>query len=434
MIDANERLRVSLRRHLIAGSALIILLFGGVGGWALTTELSGAVVAPGALKIAGNAKKVQHEAGGTIAELKVNEGQLLEAGELIARLDDTVMRADLTAAEQSLDQLFARQARLEAERDGLREVRTPAKLLQRPDADVEATMAGERRLFDERRAARTGHKARLQEQISQLRQQIRGLDLQQTAKAKEIVLIERELEGVRKLFELGMTPLHRVNNLDRNVARLDGERGQLIASIASAKGKISEIEVQLEQVEREMRTEVAKELADVRREEAQLINQEVKARDALSHVDIRAPIAGAVHRLKIHTVGGVVTPAETLMEIVPQGADLTVEALVAPQDIDQISIGQSAMLRLSAFNRNTTPEIFGSVVRISADLEIDETTGQGLYRTGITIPAAERDRLPDVALVPGMPVEAFIRTSNRTVASYFLKPLRDHSQRALRQE
>lgn len=434
-IDTEASLSRSLRRNLIAGTVGIAVLFGGFGGWAATTELSGAVIASGILVVDGNVKKVQHPTGGIVAELLVREGQTVIAGETIVRLDTTVTRANLAAATKSLDYLYARQARLEAERDGLAAVDVPLVLLERlSDEKAQSVMISERRLFDDRRASRDGQKARLKEQVQQLREQIGGLDVQSQAKGEELGFIETELEGLRRLFEIGGITMSQVNTLERNAARLRGERGQLIASIASARGRISEIELQLLQVDQTMRAEVAAEIRDVENEQAKLVEQEVTALDQLKRIEIKAPIDGVVHQLAVHTIGGVITSAETLMQIVPQASALTVEARVAPQDIDQLSVGQPATLRLTAFNRSTTPELNGSVMRISADLETDQQTGVSFYRTALSIPDEELSRLSGIVLVPGMPVETFIRTGERTVVSYFAKPIRDHLQRTFRQE
>jgi len=433
MMDRASNLSRSLRRNLIAGSTGIALLFGGVGGWAATTELSSAIIASGILVVDGNAKKVQHPSGGVVAELLVREGQRVEAGDVLVRLDATVTQANLEAVTQSLDQLYARRARLAAERDGAPVVEVPAELrLRLSPREAQAAMASERRLFEDRQVSREGQKARLREQVLQYQQQIAGLEDQQTAKVEEIDLIEKELGGVRSLYERGVVTLNRVNNLERSAARLRGERGQVVASIAAAHTRISEAQVQLMQIDQAMRAEVAAELRDVENEQSALREKEITALNELKHIEITAPIAGAVHQLAIHTVGGVITSAETLMQIVPQGSELTVEARIAPQDVDQLALGQSATLRLTAFNRNTTPELSGSLTHISADLETDQQTGATFYRAAIAIPKPEIVRLGDLALIPGMPVETFIRINDRTVISYFAKPLRDHASRAFR--
>lgn len=436
-MSADETLDLSrsLRRNLMAGAIGTAVLFGGVGGWAATTELSGAVVASGILVVDGNVKKVQHTTGGMVAELLAKEGQAVQAGEIVVRLDATVIRANLASISKNLDALYARLARLEAERDGAATVDVPAALMSRlPHDAADAAMATERRLFADRQVSRNGQKARLREQVLQLNEQIVGLEVQSQAKSREIELIGKELEGQRRLFARGLTSMNRVNSLDRDATRLEGERGQFIASMAATKGRISEIELQLLQVDQSMRADVAAELRDVENKQGELVEKEVAAFDELRHVDIRAPIAGIVHGLSVHTIGGVITPAETLMEIVPENAALTVESRIAPQNVDQLAVGQESMLRMTAFNRNTTPELQGSLVRISADLETDQKTGATFYRAAIAIPEGERQRLQGLTLVPGMPVEVFIRTGDRTVLSYFAKPIRDHANRVFREE
>lgn len=433
--DPKAELTNSLRRNLMAGGAAAILLFGGVGGWAAGTELSGAVIATGSLVVDGNVKRVQHSTGGIVADLPVREGQFVAAGETIVTLDPVIPQANLAAISKALVQLYAREGRLEAELNGLTSVLTPVELRGRLSAaDAEVAMATERRLFEDRRVSRTGQKARLREQIVQQQQQIAGFDVQQKSKADEINLINAELDGVRQLYQKGLTTLNRVNTLERNAARLHGERGQLISSIASSKGRISEIELQLLQIDQTMRAEAAAEIRDVENKQAELVEQEIKAREMMRQVEIKAPITGAIHRLSVHTVGGVISPAEVLMEIVPQSGDLVAEARIAPQDIDQVMVGQAALLRMSAFNRNTTPELSGSVIRVSADLEVDQKSGLGFYRAAVSIPGGERARLSNLELVPGMPVEAFIQTGQRTVLSYLTKPVRDHAARAFRED
>ncbi|KIQ05575.1 hemolysin secretion protein D [Agrobacterium tumefaciens] len=434
-INRTKYLTISLRRNLLAGTAAILMLFGGVGGWAATSQLSSAVIASGTLVIDGNAKKVQHPTGGVVSELFVKEGQRIASGDILAKLDATGTRASLAAVTKGLNQLYARQARLEAELNGAATVAVPAELPRRlRPAEIDAAMVTERRLFQGRLVSREGNKAQLREQIKQLRDQIMGQNVQQKAKDDEIALIAKELEGKTRLYEQGLITMSQVNSLERNAARLRGERGQLIASIAAYQGKIAETELQLLDVDHAMRSEVAAEMRDVQNKQTELVEQEITALDKLKHVEIKAPVSGAIHQLAVHTIGGVITPAEVLMQIVPQDNALTVEARISPQDIDQIALGQTATLHLTAFNRNTTPELSGIVNRISADLETDERNGVTFYLASIVLPEAELAKTPNLTLMPGMPVEAFITTGDRTVASYFLKPIRDHANRAFRQE
>jgi len=423
----------SIRRHLLAGLAAIFVLVGGIGGWAATTELSGAVIAPGQLVVQSDVKKVQHPTGGVVAELNVRDGDSVEAGDVVVRLDDTVTRANLAIVVKSLQQLEARQARLEAERDGTDTVVFPASLLAlQHDPEVARLIAGETKLFELRRSAREGQKAQLAERVDQLHEEIEGLTSQIAAKEREIELINEELVGVRDLWEKKLIQVQRVNELDRQAARLEGERGQLVAATAQARGRISEIELQVIQIDQDMRSEVAEELRDIQAKTAELVERKVAAEDELRRIDIRAPQSGRVHQLAVHTVGGVIGAGEVLMLTVPVTDELTVEAKIAPQDIDQVSVGQPAVLRFSAFNQRTTPEVRGEVTRVSADLTLDERTGISYYTARISLTADEARRLGNVSLAPGMPVEAFIQTGERTVLSYLTKPLADHAMRTFR--
>ena len=400
------------------------MLVAGVGGWAMTTELAGAVVGSGQLVVDSNVKKVQHPTGGVVGELRVREGDRVAAGDVLLRLDETVTRANLTIVIKSLDELSARQARLEAERDSAEAVAFPDALTARAsNRDVARTMAGEQKLFELRKTSRQGQKAQLRERIGQLAEEISGLAGQADAKRREIELINRELEGVRDLWTKNLIPISRVTALEREAVRLDGERNQLTASVAQSKGKTTEIELQIIQIDQDLRTEVAKELAEIRGKTAELVERQVAAEDQLKRIDIRAPQSGVVHQLAVHTVGGVINPSEPLMLIVPEGDELTVEARVAPQDIDQLALGQPAVLRFAAFNQRTTPEIVGVVAKISADVALDPKTGAAFYVLRIAMPREEIARLGGLKLVPGMPVETFVQTGERTVMSYLVKPL-----------
>jgi len=413
---------------------VLLALLGGLGGWAATTELSGAVVASGVLVVDSNVKKVQHQTGGTISELRVRDGDRVQAGEVIVRLDETVTRANLAIVVKGLDELAARQARLEAERDGLDSLSFPAELLRRADdPDVERAMHGERKLFDFRSTARLGQKAQLTERIAQLREEIQGLTGQATAKAREIELINIELEGVRDLWKKKLVPISKVTVMERDAVKLDGDRNSFLAQAAQAKGKTTETELQIIQIDQDLRSEVSKELREIQGKSAEFVERKVAAEDQLKKVEIRAPLDGIVHQLAVHTVGGVVSPSEPLMFIVPAQDEITVEAKIPPQEIDQLRVGQHATLRFAAFNQRTTPEIGGLVTRISADTAQDQKSGLTYYVVRLTMPAAEVARLGELKLIPGMPVEVFVQTGQRTVMSYLVKPLHDQITKAFRE-
>ena len=424
-----------LRRQVfaIAGAALLLVLV--LGGWAISTEFSGAVIAPGQLVVGSNMKKVQHPTGGVIGELNVRDGKVVAAGDILARLDDTQVRANLAIVVKALNELIARQAREEAERDDVEVLVFPADLLARmQDADVAKAVTGESRQFEMRSKARQGQKGQLRERIVQLREETSGYEAQIVSKAKQIEWISKELVGINELWEKNLVPYSRVTALERDKERLDGERGQLIASIAQAKGKVTEIELQILQVDQDMRTEVGKDLADIRGRIAELVEKKVAAEDQLKRVDIRAPIGGSVHQLAVHTVGGVIATGETMMFIVPQTEVLEIEARIQPQDIDQLRIGQPALLRFSAFNQRTTPELNGEVIRISADVTEDPKTGARYYTIRVGVPESEVVRLGGLKLVPGMPVETFMQTQSRTVMSFMVRPLQDQLSRAFREK
>lgn len=432
-MSSDSASRRSIRRHALAGLVIVAILAGGVGGWAGTMRLSGALIAPGSVVVDSNVKKVQHPTGGIVGELRVRDGDRVKSGDIVVRLDDTITRANLAIITKGLNELIARKARLESERDGVTEVAFPADLLARKDdPDVAAVVDSERRLFELRRNARVGQKEQLRQRIEQAKEEVRGTRAQQEAKVKEIELIEREMVGVRDLWKQKLIPINRVTELERQAARLEGESAQLIALTAQVGGKIAETELQILQIDRDLSSEVAKETREIDARLGEFVERKVTAEDQLRRVEIRSPQDGTVFQSTAHTVGGVITAGDPIMLIVPEADNLTVEAKVAPQDIDQVRIGQVALLRLSAFNQQATPEINGTVTRISADATTDQRTGMTYYTIRIAMPPQETAKLGNVSIIPGMPVEAFVQTGERTMLSYFMKPLSDQFMRAFR--
>lgn len=427
--------RRSIRRHLTFGLAVVVVLAGGLGGWASTAQISGALIAPGSFVVDSNVKKVQHPTGGVVGELRARDGDVVKAGDVLVRLDDTVTRASLAIVTKNLNGLWARAARLEAEQQGLDRISFPKMLTDNAaDPEVKAVMASEAKLFEVRLTGRTGQKAQLTERISQLNEEIGGLAAQEKAKTREIALVEKELVGVRDLYDKQLVQISRMTVLERDAARLSGERAQYIAQRAQAKGKITEIELQIIQIDKDIVSEVSKDLRETNDKIGEAVERKVAAEDQLRRVDIRAPQSGMVLQSTVHTVGGVIAAGDAIMLVVPQGENLTVEAKVNPQDIDQVRIGQKAVLRLSAFNQRTTPELNGAVSRVSPDVTTDQRTGQSYYTIRVAIPDSELARLGDVKLVPGMPVESFVQTGDRTMMSYLVKPLHDQLMRAFREK
>ena len=428
--------RQSIVRHTLAGLVIVIVLAGGVGGWAGTMTLSGALIAQGSVVVDSNVKKVQHPTGGIVGELRVRDGDRVKQGDIVVRLDDTVTRANLAIVTKGLDELGARKARLESERDGVNTVTFSADLLARAakDPDIAAIVDGERKLFEIRSTARTGQKAQLRQRIEQLNEEVRGLKAQRESKEKETKLIDREKEGVYDLWRQKLVPLTKLTELERAAVRLEGEAAQLIAQTAQTAGKISETELQIIQIDRDLSSEVAKETREIDGKIGEFVERKITAEDQLKRIEIRSPQDGIVFQSNVHTVGGVITAGDAIMLIVPDADNLTVEAKVNPQDIDQVRPGQIALLRLSAFNQRTTPEIYGTVTRISADASTDQRTGQTYYTIRIAMPGEEVAKLGEVRLVPGMPVEAFVQTGDRTMISYLVKPLHDQLMRMFREK
>jgi HlyD family secretion protein len=407
--------RRTIRKLNLIGLAITIVLIGGVGGWATTAQLAGAVIAPGTIVVESNVKKVQHPTGGIVGEILVKEGGEVEAGQVVLRLDDTVTKATLGVVRSQLDELMAREARLFAERDDAAAIAFPAQLTgARDDASAATATAGEEKLFESRRTARTGQRAQLRERVAQLNEEIRGLSAQLAAKESELDLIGKELVGVAELYQKKLVSISRYTQLQRDQTRLQGESGQFIAQIARARGKISETELQIIQLDQDFRTDVLKDLREAQGKIAELKERVTAAEDQLKRVDLRAPQAGTVHQLAVYTVDGVIGKGETLMQIVPRADELVVEAKVAPPDIDQVAVGAKAMVRIMAGNQRTQPEVMGLLTRVSADLTREQQQPnspqppQAYYTVRIALPPEEVARLKDIRLVPGMPADAFI--------------------------
>ena len=430
-----ERLRAAIRRNVRLGGLTALVLVGGLGLWAATSSLSGAVVASGHLVVDSSVKAVQHPQGGVVGALNVHNGSMVSEGDVLVRLDDTVAKANLAIFDNGLAEIAARRARLIAERDGAEAVSYPPELSDHASNPAVAQLIeGENRLFALRKQARDGQVSQLRERIAQYRQEISGVEAQQKSKQKEIALVDAELEGVETLWQKKLVPLSRLSERQRAQAQLIGEDGALTASAAQTRGRISETELAIIQIDQDMRSQVAGELREIDAKAGELRERQISAQQSLKQTDIRAPQAGRVHQLAVHTVGGVVAPGEAIMQIVPTADALVVEARVAPQDIDQVHVGQPATLRLSAFNQQTTPEVEGEVERISPDLIEDQKAGASYYavRIALSEPSLQTAGAPE--LKPGMPAEVFLKTTDRTVLSYLFKPLTDQASRAFRND
>lgn len=427
----------SIRKHLLAGVLACIGLIGGLGGWAVMTPLSGAVIAHGQIDVSGNVKRVQHREGGIIEAIYAADGDRVKAGDVVVRLDATTIRANLAILEAQIVDLLARRQRLLAEResaDDLPELVLKADLYPGVvGPELQNTIAAERRLFKARLVSIESRKSQLGAQVTQSRKAIDGLQARLVATRDQLQLTTDELDGILPLWDKGLVSIERLSQLRRSKAELTGTIGEIVAQIASNEGQILERQIAAGNLDEERRAEAETGLRETDGKLAELVQQAIAARDQLKHIDIRAPQDGIVHELAYHTVGGVIPPGETIAIIVPVADELIVNARIKPTDVDMVAPGQAARLRLTAFNSRRTPEVNAKVGVVAADATVDPATRESYYLARIRIPSDELGRLKE-PLLPGMPVEAYVTTGERTALDYLLKPLTDQFARALREE
>jgi HlyD family secretion protein len=412
----------------VLGVAAVIVL-----GWAGLVPLSGAVIVAGSLVVQSSVKKVQHPFGGVVTRIRVRNGSRVAPGEELVQLDQTSARTNLQVITRQLDEVRVRIARLVAERDRRSEPAWPTEAAAQMDsAEREQLITSERDLFIARNNARRGQQELADSRTSQLEKQIAGLAAQRNSNSKEMGIASSELEGVETLLEQRLVTLPRATALRREAAHLDGVEGQLGSQIAETRAKISETRLQAVQAEQTFLSDVMRDLHEAQAKEGELMEHRLAAEDQLQRTIIRAPTAGTVQELALHTVGGVVAPAETLMLIVPEGDALEIDARLSPEKVDQVHVGQKARVRLTAFNQRTTPELAGVVNLVSADLVHDAQSGP-YYDVRISLPAWEVHRLENLQLVPGMPAEVFLQSKSRTMLSYLFKPITDQLSRMFRE-
>ncbi|MDH4414629.1 MAG: HlyD family type I secretion periplasmic adaptor subunit [Rhizobium sp.] len=428
--DANTNVSLTgkgLKGRMLAATALGLGLTLGIGGWAAQAKLAGAVISQGELVVIGETKQVQHVDGGTIVAIPVKIGSLVDKGDVVLRLDDTQLRIELGIVTSQVAQLKAMRARLVAERDG-------ADVLSFDGLDLPPDITREERnLFDENRDMRANQKQQIEMQIAQLGNQIDGLHEQEKANLAENDLLAEELAAQEGLVQKGLAKASELRGIRRQMVRIEGTIGDLVARVAEAKGQISELKVRLMSVDQTSRTDMQKEIVSVETRLTELEQRALQLTDRLARTVVKAPDSGTVYDLQAHTIGGVIAPGQVIMAIVPEDSELNVHVKVAPTEIDRIFVGQQARMRFTAFNRQTTPEIVGAVDIIPAATVIDKATNLPFYKTSITF---SPDNLGELAtkLTPGMPVEVYIETEERTVISFLAKPFTDQITRAFREE
>jgi HlyD family secretion protein len=433
--DGSRSTDDGFRTPLVFGLFALGTLVGGGMLWSLLAPISGAVIAAGTLQVESNRKTIEHLEGGIVEAILVREGERVREGQPLIRLDDATERANLALFEASLDEMAARRARLLAELTDADQPSFPA-LLSRGSAaeDVRKIVEGERALFETRREARLSERRLLDRRIEQIESEIEASTAQRQSAARQIELLEEELAGLRKLYDAGYESRTRVRGLEREIARLAGERGAQAAAIARARSQIDGARLELLRAEKTLREEVLAEMRDVESRTVELGERRVVLLAQMGRREIKAPLAGVVLSLRVHTVGGVIMPGEPIMDIVPGDDRLIVSARIFPQDVDRVRPGAPARVRLPAFNQRTTPELSGAIKLVSGDRLLDEATGLPYYLIHIELPRDLPGALKMDSLVPGMPAEVFIHTGERSAMSYLLKPLTDSFARALKED
>lgn len=430
----DEAVNTNYRTPMRVGLAMFAVLVVGLFGWMGAVPLAGAVIANGSVIVRGKPQLVQHLDGGLVKVIDVRNGDLVRKGDVLVRLDEATLVANLDIYRNRLREATAKKARLEAERDGRDAVDFGAPLTGQINFG-EALSYQERQinLFNARRASRRGEVEKLKEKIEQIKGQIGGLEGLIKAKNEQLKSITSELDGLRDLLSKGIATRTRVLNQERMQSDVTGQLAEHTGELARASNAIRETEVSIIQVDRQFKETILSELTDVSTQIEDLTQQISATQRQLDRVEIKAPVTGIVHELNVNTIGGTVPPNATLMQVIATEGGLDIEVSVDPHAIDQVAIDQDAVLRFPAFNQRTTPELNGKVERISPSSVTDEKSGMSFYRVKISLADSERARLGDLRLVPGMPVEVFIRTSERTTLSYLLKPLTDNFTRALRE-
>lgn len=423
----------SARRPLTLGILTLVVLVGGFGGWAATAQITGAVIASGLIEVDQNRQIVQHLDGGVVTEIMVDEGDTVAQGDLLLRLDAQDLQATLSVIEGQLFEVLARRARFEAERDGA-EALTFDPLLDEGRADAVADLKqGQINLFMARLESEARRIEQLTNRKAQIATQVRGITAQQDALETQLALIVEELANQQSLLDRGLAQASTILNLQREQARLRGQVGELAASIGGAGERITEIEIEILGLANTRREEAITRLRDLQFNELELREQRTTLVRQLDRLDIRAPVGGVVYGLTVFGSRAVIRAADPLLFIVPQDRPLVIATRVAPTDIDALSLGQDVSVRFTALDQRTTPELYGTIAQVSADTFTDATTSLSYYRAEVILNDGEIARLPDGAtLIPGMPVDAFIRTADRTPLNYLTRPLMDYIARTFR--
>ena len=418
----------SVAPFLWVGGVVSLMLVAGFGGWASFAQIGGAILAEGRIEVDQNRQVIQHPFGGQVASILVAEGDTVEQGQVLITLDPSELASERAVVQSQLAELTARRARLIAERDGALAVTFDAGA-----TDPEA-VAGQERLFAARLASDQNEVAQFERRKSQIADQITGIEAQRQSIEQQLALIDQELADQQSLLDRGLAQASRVLALQREKASLSGRIGELTSSVAQAQGRVTEIDLAILAIDTRRREEAITDLRDLDPSILELTERKETLDKRLSALEVRAPVSGVVYALQFFSNAAVIREAEPIMFIVPQDRPLIITAQINPRDIDQVSQGQPVTLRFSAFDQRRTPELTGYVTTFSPDAFEDATTGQSYFRAEIVLSEGEQARLPEGAqLIPGMPVDALIRTDDRTPIEFLTQPLTDFFARAMRE-
>jgi HlyD family type I secretion membrane fusion protein len=425
-----------VRSAVIAGCVIILVVFVGFGGWATTVHIASAAIGQGTIGVSLRRQTVQHLEGGIIAELRVQEGSYVKAGDLLIRLDETKLRANYELYKNQYLIALGEKARLEAQRDDLPEIRFPRELLSEGDKDkAPSIVRSQTNIFTQLNEYMRGQEVIKREQEAQLLSEIDALEAQKAAEVKKLGLVKEELVGVEELYNKGLEKKPRLLSLQRASAEIEGNIGQHAGRIAKARQSISENRAQLIDIKNKTMNDTVTQLRDTDAKLSDATQRLRSAEDSLSRVEIRAPLAGYVVNLVYVTIGGVIEPGKPILDLVPSDDLLLIETRFEPKDVDALRPGLPAEVTLLTFNRREFPTISGKLIMVSADALTDKTTATATpyYSGRVILDREELERLPDVRLVPGMPVQVMVKVGERTPLSYLLDPLQRSMHRALRE-
>lgn len=433
-MTASVKTRWSARTPLLLGALVLIILVGGLGSWAVLSRITGAVITQGRIEVEQNRQVIQHPDGGVVAEILVQEGDFVREGDVMIRLDAETLSSELAVVEGQLFEVLARRARFEAERDSSPQILFPALLSDSTNPVAQELMDGQSRLYEARIETEAQERDQLERRRDQIGNQIDGIQAQQDALETQLELLTEELVSQQSLLDRGLAQAARVLALRREAANLAGQAGELAAAAAEAAGRITELEIEILRLVTSRREEAITRLRDLQFNEIELSERRRGIQSQLDRLEIRSTVDGIVYGMQVFAPRSVIRPADPVMYIIPQDRPLIITTQVQPQDIDQVFVGQAVALRFSAFDQRRTPELFGKVTQVSADSFTDENTSLSFYRAQIVLDDGQMARLPEeMVLIPGMPVDAFLATQERSPMDYLIKPLADYFARAFRE-